>query len=174
MRAAKEGSKKAAKTAGVAFVEFLEPEGAQEAVRLKDNFSLDVKHKIRVNLVSEYEELTSYEEEYVEPNVDDIEQQENPSAWLEDELGRDQYVIRQAEETEVFWNDPIRTDRGGRWAYTSDEEEKHELEKLLPKTVCCCECLLCCIALFLSLSLFSLCPLFFSLYACVCDSLVFV
>lgn len=35
--------------------------------------------------------------------------QENLWLWMTDKRGRDQFVIRYGDETEVFWNDAART-----------------------------------------------------------------
>jgi len=34
--------------------------------------------------------------------------QENLQAWMADRRGRDQFVVRWGDETEVFWNDAAR------------------------------------------------------------------
>ena len=46
--------------------------------------------------------------------------QENLWLWMTDKRGRDQFVIRYGDETEVFWNDAARTQAGSRSGAPAD------------------------------------------------------
>ena len=43
--------------------------------------------------------------EYTKLAQKEYKPRENLQSWMMDERGRDQYVIRYADETEVYWND---------------------------------------------------------------------
>eukprot|EP01083_Nonionella_stella_P109723 320259_1 len=100
-------------TMGYAFLEYETAEQARSALSLHRK-RLDKRHQFGVYLMSDYKRLTEMSEEYVAPSVNDVKVPDDPNTWLEDPFGRDQYVVRTGPLTEVYWNDPIRTDIGGR------------------------------------------------------------
>lgn len=98
-------------TFGVAFIQYKDADSARAATKFG---KFDKKHRLKVVLLSEYESLVDGSNEYKAPVVNDIPERPNPSLWLQDDLGRDQYVVRERHNTMVFWNDPVRTDLNGR------------------------------------------------------------
>eukprot|EP00887_Chlorella_sp_A99_P002372 scaffold10.g2372.t1 len=47
-------------------------------------------------------------DEYAEPEARPYQPSENLQWWLNDKRGRDQFVTRYGDETDVYWNDPAR------------------------------------------------------------------
>jgi len=91
------------KTYGFAFVEF---ETLQQARKFKaniDGFQFDKKHKFRVNMYSELQEYYDTSSEYVAPEEVQFDRRDDLYWWLKDSDSRDQFVTRQAKNTEVMW-----------------------------------------------------------------------
>uniref|UniRef100_A0A6A7FVW0 Eukaryotic translation initiation factor 3 subunit B-like n=2 Tax=Hirondellea gigas TaxID=1518452 RepID=A0A6A7FVW0_9CRUS len=101
-------------TDGIAFLQYKDPESAMKALSMK---KFDKKTPLSVNLFEDFQKYQDYSLEYKEPSIDDVQKAPDPSTYLQDEYGRDQYVIRQRNLTEVYWNDPIRKDIQGRNSY---------------------------------------------------------
>jgi translation initiation factor 3 subunit B len=104
---AKEGS-----TMGFAFVEYETPEEAKNAIGVLDGYKFDKNHSLSVTPYTRAEKLKDLEErEFVEPQPAPFVEKPNAMSWLEDPSQRDQFVIRQGKETEIYWwdakNDPI-------------------------------------------------------------------
>jgi translation initiation factor 3 subunit B len=99
-------------TVGFCFVDFETPEEAKNAIGVLDGYKFDKNHTISVSPYNRAEKLKDLKEaEFVEPEPTPFEEKPNANSWLEDPSQRDQYVIRQAEETVVHWfdakNEPI-------------------------------------------------------------------
>lgn len=97
---------------GFCFVDYETPEEAKSALGVLDGYKFDKNHTIAVSPYSRAEKLQTLKEtEFVEPEPAPFVEKPNATAWLEDPSQRDQFVIRQAEETVVHWfdakNDPI-------------------------------------------------------------------
>jgi translation initiation factor 3 subunit B len=52
------------------FIEFATPEQASVAIKARDGYSLDKRHKLRVNRLTDVEKYARAPEEYVEPDVE--------------------------------------------------------------------------------------------------------
>lgn len=91
------------KTLGFCFVEF---ESAQRARKFKANingFQFDKKHNFRVNMYDELQTFLDTSSDYVAPENPTFDRRDDLYWWLKDGDSRDQFVIRQAKNTEVSW-----------------------------------------------------------------------
>lgn len=93
-------------TLGYAFVEFATEQQAQSAVEQTDGYKLDKSHIFKVCKFDDFEKYTKVPAEYAAPAPKPFTQRENTQAWMMDQRGRDQFVCRFGDETEIFWNDP--------------------------------------------------------------------
>lgn len=97
---------------GFCFVDYETPEEAKNAIGVLDGYPFDKHHSISVTPYNRAEKLKDMEEkEFVEPEPAPFVEKPNANAWLEDPSQRDQFVIREGEETVVNWfdakNEPI-------------------------------------------------------------------
>jgi hypothetical protein len=70
-----------------------------------NGYQLDKAHKFAATLFDEADRLAKVPEEYVPPEERQYAPAENLLDWLSDARGRDQFVARYGDETEVAWND---------------------------------------------------------------------
>ena len=92
-------------TLGFAFVEFATEQQAQSAVEQTDGYKLDKSHIFKVCKFDDFEKFSKVPDEYAAPAPKPFTQRENTQAWMMDQRGRDQFVCRFGDETEIFWND---------------------------------------------------------------------
>lgn len=98
-------------TLGYAFIAFSSPEEA-EKVASKGEVPFDKKIMIKLNLWSDVKKYSSIiAEPYSPPVTPDFDTSRNLRYWMLDQRARDQYVLRHSDDTEIYWNDPIK---GGR------------------------------------------------------------
>lgn len=92
-------------TLGFAFVEYENADAAQEVVARKDGTAVDRKHNMAISLLRDFDRYMSTPEEWQAPppEVYDADK-ENLWSWMLDEQCRDQYVTREEDMTEVYWN----------------------------------------------------------------------
>lgn len=93
------------KTLGFAFCEYTRADKALQAIEKLNGYRLDKNHNFIVN---SYEDLGKYQnisDNYVPPKISEFQELENLRWWLLDSRALDQYVIRWANETEIYWND---------------------------------------------------------------------
>jgi translation initiation factor 3 subunit B len=100
------------KSLGFLFCEYETPEEAKNAIGALHEYNFDKNHSLSVSPYSSAEKLKDLKEtEFVEPKPAPFVEKPNAMSWLEDPSQRDQFVIRQGKETEVFWfdakNDPL-------------------------------------------------------------------
>jgi translation initiation factor 3 subunit B len=91
---------------GFAFIEFESEAEATAAIQKANGYKLDKSHTFIVNSFEDHKKFMAVpdvEQEYVPPPFVPGESLTN---WLEDGYGRDQYVLRYNDETEIWWNDP--------------------------------------------------------------------
>lgn len=114
------------KTCGVAFIEYQTSSMARNAVVKGDLAFLDKKHQMRVNIYDDFDKLEEMEDtEWVAPEQDELEEDVNLYDWLLDDNMRDQLMVRYANETEIWWNDPFRQQRSnGREPQYKGERQK--------------------------------------------------
>mmetsp|Transcript_28808 Transcript_28808/g.84433 ORF Transcript_28808/g.84433 Transcript_28808/m.84433 type:complete len:691 (+) Transcript_28808:11-2083(+) len=91
---------------GFAFVEYATKEGAEEAIKKTQGHKLDKNHTFVVNTFVQVNEYLAVPEEAPAIVPPEYEPKEDLNSWLLDNLARDQYVIRWADNTEIYWNDP--------------------------------------------------------------------
>lgn len=97
---------------GFCFVDYETPEEAKNAIGVLDGYKFDKNHIVSVSPYERAEKLKDLEEtEFKEPEPAPFVEKPNAMAWLEDSSQRDQFVIRQGEETIVHWfdarNEPV-------------------------------------------------------------------
>lgn len=96
------------KTPDFAFMKFATHEDATNAVKLTDNYVLDRNHTLKVCLYQEIENIMNTPEEFVPSNVKEFKPRPDPTSWLNDRQGRDQFIVRHSNETEIYWaNDMV-------------------------------------------------------------------
>lgn len=93
------------KTKGYAFIEYNTPQEAQTAREQTNGYKLDRSHVFVVNMFDDFDKYMKVPDEWVPPEIKPYTPGENLLAWLTDERGRDQFVVRFGSETEVYWND---------------------------------------------------------------------
>ena len=91
------------KTMGFAFCEFATPQEAKKARVNLQGWKLDKKHTFRVNAYGELAMLANTPAEYTPPKPLKFDRRDDLYWWLKDDDSRDQFVIRQAKNTEVYW-----------------------------------------------------------------------
>lgn len=100
-----------------AFVEYSTPAEAALACKNLDGVSLDKKHKMEVNKLTDIERFGRegrIDEKYTPPKLDDFVEKEHLRSWLVDPSGRgrDQFAIYKDNTVQVLWNserDPPET-----------------------------------------------------------------
>ena len=87
-----------------AILTFQDEETAKSAVANLNGVFLDKKHQLSVTNFDEFDRLMEVSDVYTEPRI--YSQQELKS-WLTDSMGRDQFIVRYGDKTQVFWNDSL-------------------------------------------------------------------
>ncbi|CAM6084442.1 unnamed protein product [Calypogeia fissa] len=93
------------KTKGYAFIEYTTPQEAQTAREQTNGYKLDKAHVFAVNMFDDFDKYLRVPDTWVPPESKPYAPGENMLAWLTDDRGRDQFVIRFGSDTEVYWND---------------------------------------------------------------------
>lgn len=99
-------------TLGFCFVDYEAPEDAKNALGVLTGYKFDKHHTISVCPYAVAEKLQDMQgTEFVEPEPAPFVELPNATSWLEDPSQRDQFVIRQGDETVVSWfdakNEPV-------------------------------------------------------------------
>ena len=92
-------------TKGFAFVEFMSEKEARVAREKTDGYKLDKTHVFSVTTFDEVKRILELPEEFVPPEVAPYKQHDGLLSWLMDAKGRDQFIIRYQDQTEILWND---------------------------------------------------------------------
>lgn len=98
---------------GVLFVEYESPEQARSAQAALNGYSLDKSHTFHATLYDEAERLSKVPDEFTtaeaaRASAQADEAPENLWSWMLDRRGRDQFVARFGDETEIYWNDAAK------------------------------------------------------------------
>lgn len=111
-------------TCGYAFIEYSNTSDAQRAITEGNNKALDSKHKLLVNSMLDFERYNSYTDEYQPPDKKSFITKRDYTSWLNDEYGRDQFVLRHNNDTEIYWFDPLRkqNDMSREYVYGGERE----------------------------------------------------
>ena len=96
-------------TYGFCFVKFASKEHADLALKILHNVAFDKKHTFHV---SSYSDMDIYANinEHDQPPAFDFFPRPDVSSWLLDGLSRDQFAIRHASETEIYFSNPTHED----------------------------------------------------------------
>ena len=90
-----------------AFVEYETPEQAIAATKALHGTSLDKRHTLAVNKLTDIERYGRegrIDDEYHAPHIELFSEKEHLRWWLGDTGSRDQFVMYRAEQVGVFWN----------------------------------------------------------------------
>jgi translation initiation factor 3 subunit B len=92
-------------TLGFCFVKFANNDDASLAVKVLNNYAFDKKHTFKVSPYSALDEYANVPDDFVAPPM---EYYPKPavSGWLCDVHCRDQFAIRHADETEIYFSNP--------------------------------------------------------------------
>mmetsp|Transcript_7434 Transcript_7434/g.24695 ORF Transcript_7434/g.24695 Transcript_7434/m.24695 type:complete len:720 (+) Transcript_7434:103-2262(+) len=101
--------KSTGKTKGFAFIEFLTQQMAEAAVQQTDGYKLDKNHIFKVSKLDDVAKYMKVPESYTPPAKEAYVPKENMQSYMLDERGRDQYAIRFADETHIYWNDEAQS-----------------------------------------------------------------
>ena len=95
---------------GVVFVEYESPEAARAAQEALNGYALDKAHTFSATLYDEAERLSRVPDEYAPPEArpQGADAPGNLWSWMLDRRGRDQFVARFGDETEIYWNDAAK------------------------------------------------------------------
>ncbi|KAL6146914.1 hypothetical protein ACLB2K_057590 [Fragaria x ananassa] len=93
------------KTMGYCFIEFNTPQEAELAKEKTHGYKLDRSHIFAVNMFDDFDRFMKVPDQWAPPEIKPYTPGENLQNWLTDVKGRDQFVIRAGNDTEVYWND---------------------------------------------------------------------
>ena len=93
---------------GFCIAAFETKEQAAAAVAKLDGHQFDKKHKLRANPYAYLADVAAVADTFQKTAENSFQSLENLRWWLSDECGLDQFVVRYANETEVFWNETLR------------------------------------------------------------------
>jgi translation initiation factor 3 subunit B len=96
-------------TLGFAFLEFGSKQNANDAAVLGDGHEFDKKHTLRTNKMSDFDRIVRTPDQWERPSDREFDEKENLHSWLLNPDCDDQFVLRHAGMTSVFWNK--RSDR---------------------------------------------------------------
>lgn len=94
------------KTKGFLFVECGSPADGNRIIKAFHTKRLDVKHRLYIYTMKDVEKYNSdsFNTEFVEPDMPEFVPSSSLKSWLQDESGRDQFVLQKDDLTSVFWN----------------------------------------------------------------------
>jgi len=78
---------------------------ADAALEQTQGYRLDKNHVFQVTKFDDFEKLSKVPDSYIPLEKKEYKPRENLQSWMMDDRGRDQFVTRWADETEIFWND---------------------------------------------------------------------
>ncbi|CCH61129.1 hypothetical protein TBLA_0E00680 [Henningerozyma blattae CBS 6284] len=100
------------KTKGFLFVECGSPVDGNKIIKTFHTKRLDLKHRLYLYSMKDVEKFNGegFDPEFKEPEIPPFVSSSFLKSWLLDEMGRDQYVVQNANLTSVFWNDKSSND----------------------------------------------------------------
>ena len=91
-------------TLGFCFIKFQDKAQAEKAMEVTQGFAIDKKHKFEVSLYSDLDRYgPDMGDTYNDPDYPAFKARPDPTSWLADPACRDQFAIRHAQETEIYW-----------------------------------------------------------------------
>jgi translation initiation factor 3 subunit B len=90
-------------TYGFCFIKFNTVDEAQHAVKVTQGFAIDKKHSFKVSMYTDLDKYAKIPDEYEQPKAPQHNPRPDPTSWLTDPQGRDQFVARYSHETEIMW-----------------------------------------------------------------------
>lgn len=95
------------KTRGFGFIEYETPQAADKAIKQLNGKKLDVKHRLFLNKLSDIEKYAAsgkITDDFQEPQLPPFQETDYLKSWLQDEAGRDQFILHKGDTVGVFWN----------------------------------------------------------------------
>ena len=89
-------------TYGFCFIRFSSKDEAEKAVSAVQGFEMG-KNKFKLSLYSDFDKYGKITEEFIPKDLPEFRQRPDPRSWLCDSLGRDQFALRYAKETQIMW-----------------------------------------------------------------------
>jgi translation initiation factor 3 subunit B len=96
-------------TQGFAFVEYTSKDAAEKALAQLNGYKLDKQHIFKVTRFDDFKKYDEVPDEYRAPKIETFQAKDDLLGWLLDDRtlhGVDQFVVRQGDLTEIYWNDP--------------------------------------------------------------------
>ena len=90
---------------GFAFIEFSSPNEAIAAREQTNGYKLDKNHTFSVYMFDDFDKYSKVPDEYQVPGPKPFSAPDKLHSWMLDKFGRDQFVLRCGDLTEVHWND---------------------------------------------------------------------
>ena len=97
-------------TLGFCFIIFGSAAEADAAMNVTQGFALDKKHSFIVSMYTDLEKFGKISDSFVEEKATPFRARPDPTSWLADAGCRDQFIIRQNRETEIFWANQTEED----------------------------------------------------------------
>lgn len=88
---------------GFCFIKFQSKSEAAIAVQETNGLELTKKNIFKVNLYSDLDKFNKLTEEFVAKDPPPFKPRPDPTRWLSDQMGRDQFVVRHNSETLISW-----------------------------------------------------------------------
>jgi len=88
---------------GFCFIKFVSKQDAEMAVQQTNGLELTKKNIFKVNLYSDFIKYGEVQDQFVPRDPPLFQPRPDPTTWLTDPQGRDQFVIRFGNETNVKW-----------------------------------------------------------------------
>lgn len=94
-------------TRGFCFAEYDDAQSVEKAIKSLNGKKLDVKHRLFLNRFSDIEKYGvegAVSDEFIEPQLPPFQETDYLKSWLQDEAGRDQFLLHKGDVVGVFWN----------------------------------------------------------------------
>ncbi|GAV52754.1 hypothetical protein ZYGR_0AI00360 [Zygosaccharomyces rouxii] len=97
------------KTKGFLFVECASPADGNKIIKAFHGKRLDLKHRLFIYTMKDVEKYNSenFNTEFEEPEIPNMVPSGDLKWWLQDQEGRDQFVLQKDDLTTVFWNSAV-------------------------------------------------------------------
>lgn len=89
-------------TYGFCFIKFPSKKEADMAIESAQGFKMG-KNYFKISKYSDLDKYADISDEFIPPPLPDFKPRPDPTDWLCDSLGRDQFALRYGKETDVYW-----------------------------------------------------------------------